>query len=218
MLGTATFLAIRSSHASNRGPMTDLLDQARALLTDLHAPELTAFLKEWPVASEPRTVPASSVPVLSWLPNIQRSAPAFSAPLVNTLVGTAASLAWRRSYSPAAVGAQFYENYGWTEFAGLTGPTPSKRLACGVLLLGPHVTYPPHRHEADEIYVPLAGTAAWKHGDEGWHERVPGSVIHHASYVPHAMQTGREPLLALYLWRSENLAQGSQLDPAPGPG
>jgi hypothetical protein len=218
LLGTATFLAIRSSHASNQAPMTDLLDQARALLTNLHAPELTPFLKEWPVASERRTVPASSVPVLSWLPNIQRSAPAFSAPLVNALVGTAASLAWRRSYSPAAVGAQFYENYGWTEFAGLTGPTPSKRLACGVLLLGPHVTYPPHRHEADEIYVPLAGTAAWKHGNEGWRERLPGIVIHHAPYVPHAMQTGQEPLLALYLWRSENLAQESRLDPAPGLG
>ena len=218
MLGTAAFLAIRSSHASNQAPITDLLDQARALLTDLHAPELTPFLKEWPVASERRTVPASSVPVLSWLPNIQRSAPAFSAPLVNTLVGATASLAWRRSYSPAAVGAQFYENYAWTEFAGLTGPMPSKRLACGVLLLGPNVTYPPHRHEADEIYVPLAGTAAWMHGNDGWRERLPGSVIHNGSYVPHAMQTGQEPLLALYLWRSENLAQQSRLDPAPGSG
>jgi len=218
MIGTATFVAIRSSHASNQEPMTDLLDQARALLTDLHASELTPFLKEWPASSERRTSPPSSVPVLSWLPNIQRSAAAFSAPLVDALVGAAPSLGWRRSYSPAAVGAQFYENYGWAEFAGLTGPTPSKRLACGVLLLGPHVTYPPHRHEADEIYVPLAGTAAWKHGNDGWRERLPGSVIHHAPYVPHAMQTGQEPLLALYLWRSENLAQESRLDPAPGPG
>jgi uncharacterized RmlC-like cupin family protein len=218
MLGTATLVAIRSSHASNQAPMTDLLDQARALLTDLHSPELTPFLKEWPASPERRTVPASSVPVLSWLPSIQRSPAGFSAPLVNTLAGAAGSLAWRRSYSPAAVGAQFYENYGWTEFAGLTGPAPSKRLACGVLLLGPHVTYPPHRHEADEIYVPLAGTAAWKHGNDGWRERVPGSVIHHPPYVPHAMQTGQEPLLALYLWRSDNLAQESRLDPPPAPG
>jgi quercetin dioxygenase-like cupin family protein len=156
--------------------------------------------------------------VLSWLGSIQRSAAAFSAPLVNTLVGAAASLAWRRSYSPAAVDAQFYENYGWTEFAGLNGPAPSNGLACGVLLLGPRVTYPPHRHEADEIYVPLAGTAAWEHGNDGWRERVPGSVIHHAPFVPHAMRTGEDPLLALYLWRSDNLAQQSRLDPAPGPG
>ena len=215
MLGTATLLAFRSSRASNPAPVVDLLEPARSLLTDLRAAELTPFLKEWPLPSERRTVPASSVPVLRWLPNIQRSSSTVTAPLVNALVGAAPSLAWRRSYSPAAVGAQFYENYGWTEFAGLTGPVPSKHLACGVLLLGPHVTYPPHRHEADEIYVPLAGTAAWKHGSDRWRERLPGSVIHHAPYVPHAMQTGREPLLALYLWRSENLDQQSRLDPAP---
>ena len=217
MLGTAALLAVRSSRATNQASVVGLLDQAHALLTDLHSRELMPFLKEWPSPSEWRSVAPSSVPVLRWLGRVQQSATVFSAPLVNALVPAAASLAWRRSYSPAAVDAQFYENYGWTEFAGLTGPVPSRRLACGVLLLGPHVTYPPHRHEADEIYVPLAGTAEWKHGDDGWRERLPGSVIHHAPYVPHAMRTGQEPLLALYLWHSENLAQESRLDPAPGP-
>ena len=215
VLGTAALLAVRASHASNQAPADDLLAQARVLLTDLHSPDLTPFLKEWPSPSQRRSVPSSSVPVLRWLPQIRQSAPTFSAALVTALVAAAASLAWRRSYTPAAVGAQFYENYGWTEFAGLTGPVPSKHLACGVLLLGPHVTYPPHRHEADEIYVPLAGTAGWKHGDDPWRERLPGSVIHHGRYEPHAMQTGGEPLLALYLWRSEHLDQGSRLDPAP---
>jgi hypothetical protein len=215
VLGTAALLAVRASHASNQAPADDLLAQARLLLTDLHSPDLTPFLKECPSPSQRRSVPSSSVPVLRWLPQIRQLAPTFSAPLVTALVAAAASLAWRRSYTPAAVGAQFYENYGWTEFAGLTGPVPSKHLACGVLLLGPHVTYPPHRHEADEIYVPLAGTAGWKHGDDPWRQRLPGSVIHHGRYEPHSMQTGEEPLLALYLWRSEHLDQGSRLDPAP---
>jgi Dimethlysulfonioproprionate lyase len=215
VLGIAALLTVRSSHAASQAQADDLFARARVLLTNLHAPELTPFLKEWPSPSERRSVPPSSVPVLRWLPHIQQSASTFSAPLVNALAAAAPSLAWRRSYSPAAVGAQFYENYGWTEFAGLTGPMPSKHLACGVLLLGPHVTYPPHRHEAEEIYVPLAGTAAWKHGTDRWRERLPGSVIHHARYEPHAMQTGREPMLALYLWRSENLDQKSRLDPPP---
>jgi hypothetical protein len=215
VLCTAALLAVRSSQASNQAPADDLLAQARVLLTDLHAHELTPFLKQWPSPSELRSVTPSSVPVLRWLPHIQQFASTFSAPLVHALAAAASSLAWRRSYSPAAVGAQFYENYGWTEFAGLSGPVPSKHLACGVLLLGPHVTYPPHRHEADEMYVPLAGTAAWKHGNDRWRERLPGSVIHHARYEPHAMRTGQEPLLALYLWRSENLDQQSRLDPAP---
>jgi hypothetical protein len=212
---TAALLTVRPSHASNQAPPDDLMAQARVLLMDLHARELTPFLEEWPSPSERRDVPPASVPVLRWLPRIQQSAPTFGAPLINALVEAALALAWRRSYSPDAVGAQFYENYGWTEFAGLTGPMPSKHLACGVLLLGPHVTYPPHRHEADEIYVPLAGTAAWRHGKDHWRERLPGTVIHHARHEAHAMRTGQEPLLALYLWRSENLDQGSRLDPAP---
>ena len=214
MLGTAALLAVRSSPALNQAPADDLLAQARVLLTNLHAHDLSPFLEEWPSASERRSVPPSSVPVLRWLPHVQQSASTLSVPLVNALVASATSLAWRRSYSLATAGAQFYENYGWTEFAGLTGPVPSKHLACGVLLLGPHVTYPPHRHEAEEIYVPLAGTAAWKHGNDRWRERLPGSVIHHARYESHAMQTGEEPLLALYLWRSENLGQKSRLDSA----
>jgi quercetin dioxygenase-like cupin family protein len=215
-LGAAALLAVRSSHASTQAPPDDLMAQARVLLTNLHARDLAPFLEEWPSASERRDVPPSSVPVLRWLAHIRQFAPTSAATLVKALVAAAPTLAWRRSYSPAAVGAQFYENYGWTEFAGLTGPMPSKHLACGVLLLGPHVTYPPHRHEADEIYVPLAGTAAWRHGTGPWRERVPGSVIHHARHEPHAMRTGQEPLLALYLWRSENLDQGSRLDAAPG--
>jgi hypothetical protein len=217
VLSTAALFTVRPARASNQAPPDDLLAQARVLLTDLHAGELKPFLEEWPSPSERRDVPPSSVPVLRWLPHIQQSASTFGAPLINALVAAAPSLAWRRSYSPAAVGAEFYENYGWTEFAGLSGPMPSNHLACGVLLLGPHVTYPAHRHEADEIYVPLAGTAKWRHGNEHWRERAPGSVIHHARHEPHAMQTGQEPLLALYLWRSESLAQESRLDPAPRP-
>jgi quercetin dioxygenase-like cupin family protein len=187
------------------------------LLKELHARELTSFLEEWPAHSTPRGVIPSSVPALRWLPGLHDAAPNFSIRLVDSVVSAAPLLAWRRSYSPVPVGAEFFDNYGWTELLGLTGPTASEHLACGVLLLGPHVTYPAHRHEAEEIYVPLAGTAAWRQGTGRWRERSPGEVIHHASHEPHAMRTGESPLLALYLWRSQNLAQQSQLDPAPSP-
>jgi len=58
----------------------------------------------------------------------------------------------------------------------------------------------------------LAGTASWQQGDGRWRERLPRTVIHHASHEPHAMRTGARALLALYLWRSANLHQKSQLD------
>ena len=195
-----------------------LLAQAHLLLTALHSPELTPFLNEWPHPSERRSSAPSAVPALRWLPQVKEAAPPFSAAFVDALAAAAPSLAWQRSYSPAAVGATFFDNYGWTEMIGLTGPTRSEHLACGVLLLGPHLIYPPHRHEAEEIYVPLSGTAEWRDGNDEWRERPPGSVIHHASYQPHAMRTAQAPMLALYLWRSDNLAQKSRLDPpAPAP-
>ena len=201
--------------ASNEPAPYELLVRAHSLLRDLHARQLKPFLREWPSPSQRRSVAPASVPALRWLPQIQQAAPIFSASLVDALVEAAPSLAWRRSYSAETAGAEFYENYGWTEFAGLTGPVPSEHLACGVLVLGPYTAYPSHRHEAEEIYVPLAGTARWKHGHDSWREEFPGTVIRHARHESHAMQTGAEPLLALYLWRSRNLAQSSHLEAPP---
>ena len=145
-------------------------------------------------------------------------APPFSAGFARDLAHAAPLLAWRRSYTVNEVGAGFFDNYGWSELLGLTGPVPSEHLACGVLLLGPRVTYPPHHHEADEIYVPLSGTAQWMHGDGAWTLQQPGSVIHHAPQERHAMRTAAQPLLALYLWRSDDLAQKSSLDSAGSDG
>ena len=81
-----------------------------------------------------------------------------------------------------------------------------------MLVLGPGITYPPHHHEAQEIYVPLSGVAEWRHGGLPFAQVQPGALIQHASNESHAMQTLAEPLVALYLWRSSDLAQKSQLD------
>jgi hypothetical protein len=232
LLAATALLAAHPSRALDRDPSVPtlgttpgaqppgdiLLAQAHALLSGRDSPDLTPFLNEWPHPSKRRSIVPSAVPALRWLPQVKEAAPPFSTSLVDALAAAAPSLAWQRSYSPAAVGATFFDNYGWTEMTGLTGATPSEHLACGVLLLGPHLTYPPHRHEAEEIYVPLSGTAEWRQGNDEWRERPPGSVIHHARYQPHAMRTGQAPMLALYLWRSDNLAQKSRLDPpAPDP-
>jgi hypothetical protein len=188
-----------------------LAADAKGLLGALLAPELATFLDDWPSSSQQRGVEPKSLPVLRWLPQARETAPLFSAPFINAVAAAAPKLEWRRSYSIAEVGAAFLENYGWTELMGREGPTRSEHLACGVLLLGPHVTYPPHWHEAEEIYVPLAGTAFWKCGGEGWRERQPGTVIHHARYESHAMRTGASALIALYLWRSSDLNPKSRL-------
>jgi quercetin dioxygenase-like cupin family protein len=205
----AAWLANPVRVLANSAPL-DVL--ARDLLERIHSPALRGFLSEWPEPSARRPSIPSSLPVLRHLPTLRANAPPFSAALVNALTAMAASLAWRRSYARPTVSTHFLENYGWTEFVGLTGPVASEHLACGVLCLGPDTTYPAHHHEAEEIYVPLSGIAAWKQGSHRWQEKTPGTVIHHLAQESHAMRTSISPLLALYLWRSDNLAQKSQLD------
>jgi hypothetical protein len=186
----------------------------KELLQALREPALGDFLAEWPHTAEPRAVTAFPLPVLRWLPQIAGDSEAFAVDLVAVVCRAAPSLAWRQTYTAKDLDRAFLDNYGWSEIVGLSGPFASERIACGFLLLGPSTHYPRHRHEAEEIYVPLRGTAAWQQGDSVWRDRPPGTAIRHASNEPHAMRTGQSPLLALYLWRSENLAQKARLDSA----
>ncbi len=189
----------------------NLIAQGQQLLAGLHSPLVAEYLALWPSAPLRAAPVPAAVPALRHLAGAANLAPAFSAAFAAALKTAASGLVWRRSYTPEVLGPDFWDNYGWTELVGPTGPAPSQRLACGLLLLGPAMTYPLHHHEAEEIYVPLSGTADWKLGGQPWQAAAPGSVIHHPSNQSHAMRTADAALLALYLWRSEYLAQKSQM-------
>jgi Dimethlysulfonioproprionate lyase len=185
---------------------------SKRLLETLQHPALVPFLADWPRTYQLRSVPAAGLPVVRWLAAVARDPAAFGGDVVAALCRAAPALAWRQSYSVKELDSAFLDNYGWTEILGLNGPVMSERLACGFLILGPSVHYPRHHHEAEEFYLPLSGTAAWQHGVAEWCDRPPGTAIHHASGDAHAMRTGTDPLLALYLWRSTNLAQKARLE------
>ncbi|HYM27830.1 MAG TPA: dimethylsulfonioproprionate lyase family protein [Steroidobacteraceae bacterium] len=193
-------------------PDGDLIECARQFLS-ADAPALArAFLDLWPPRHPRRAVAPRPIAAARWLALAARQSQAPAGSLLERLAGESGSLAWRQSYGTGDLEQTFFDNYGWVELIGPQGLAPSDRLACGVLVLGPHTLYPPHRHEAYEVYVPLAGTAEWQRGTEGWLIQAPGSAIEHASEVPHAMRTAAEPLVALYLWRGRDLAAGSRLD------
>lgn len=174
--------------------------------------QLAPFLGLWPeTGAVDRVLRPHGLPVLRWLPQAVAAAADGTQGLVARVAETAVFLSWGQTYTATDFGADFLANYGWTELIGLRGPIASEQLACGFLLLGPRVEYPLHRHEAEEVYVALTGNGRWRRGDEGWQVRPAGSIIHHAPWQPHAMQTGAEPLLALYLWRGGNLVQKSEI-------
>jgi quercetin dioxygenase-like cupin family protein len=198
----------------------NIAERIEVLLHSLRQPaiaqDVAPFLEDWPQAYLPRAVTPSHLPVLSWLPEIGRDRAAFGIDLVTAVCRAAQSMAWRQTYSTQDADAAFLDNYGWSEILGASGPLGAERIACGFLILGPSTHYPRHRHEAEELYVPLSGTAGWQQGDAPWREQSPGTAIHHARDEPHAMRTGAQALLALYLWRSADLKQKARLDAAAG--
>src|SRR5690606_24414945 len=112
----------------------------------------------------------------------------------------------------------FLDAYGYFVLAGPADGPPAfvecPGLACGLLLLGPGTLYPPHRHPAAELYLPLTGDGEWQEGDSAWRRVPAGAVIHHASGVVHAMRAAAAPLLAAYLWMGD-LATYARLTPPP---
>jgi hypothetical protein len=215
------------------GALAGLAREARRLLCSLDEPLLAPFLADWPGhvwpdLPGPRAVASGSparasdsrfpdvdsdsmLPVLRCLSDFAADESGFGASLVAGLCRNRHLLIWWQTYAAGEVCDAFLRNYGYTEIVGMNS-IAGGRIACGFLVMGPSTLYPRHRHEAEEIYIPLRGTARWQQRDAVWRERRPGTVILHTSDEPHAMQTGVEPLLALYVWRGVQLNQKARLD------
>ena len=107
-------------------------------------------------------------------------------------------LAWAQNprYNAANMGAAFMDNYAWSGL-GLTG---SEKMAFGVLLLGPGVTYPPTSYESEGVFLVIGGSPEWKTGDAPWVRVEPGAVICRPYGGSEGKRPGDQPMLALYAW------------------
>ncbi|HEY3686284.1 MAG TPA: dimethylsulfonioproprionate lyase family protein [Streptosporangiaceae bacterium] len=212
--------------------MTDPLHHlVNALAARLDAAALTAHATDLRAAAHapggpgPEPVSArAALPVLGHLPEAMRIAGGGAAADLAAALDPLLPLV-RWGQSPAYVAdppnAAFLAGYGHATLLG--SPTahpvavdPSARVAFGLLLLGPGVHYPAHRHPADEVYLPLT-PARWSTGTGADAVRPPGTPLHHPPGHPHAMRTGATPLLALYIWRGDT-ATPARLDPPDEPG
>lgn len=177
-------------------------------------PAVRPFLDEIDWAMPERRLMPHTLPCLTWLDAAAANGGAGERAMAELLAAVAAELRWGQTYSAADFGPTFVERYGWTEIFGTRGHFSNERVAGGFLVLGPHIHYPDHHHVAEELYVPLTGGTEWRKGDGPFALQPAGTVIHHPSEINHAMRTGEEPLLALYLWRGGPLDQRSTIAPA----
>ncbi|SFO91122.1 Dimethlysulfonioproprionate lyase [Mesorhizobium sp. NFR06] len=158
-----------------------------------------------------RSLEPRALGCLGHLDRIAELASADTKPLAQFVADHRAALRWGQTYTAADFGQGFVDNYGWLEVFGTRGHFVNEEVAAGLLILGPDIVYPDHHHIAEEIYIALTGGTEWRMGEGSFHTRDAGEIIHHASNVSHAMRTGTEPLMALYLWRGGPLAQKSTI-------
>jgi quercetin dioxygenase-like cupin family protein len=131
--------------------------------------------------------------------------------LMSLYVKERASRYWEQSYTAAekAVGADMLAGYGYTEIVGKRGPYLSERIRAGVGVFAAGVDYPAHRHQAEEIYVVLAGSGVFRLGENPPEEQTAGAVVHITSQLVHRITMGAEPLVIFYLWRGGDLREKS---------
>jgi quercetin dioxygenase-like cupin family protein len=130
-----------------------------------------------------------------------RSGP--EAALAGALSELVAAVAWTYSYPPRPGQRDLSAAVAFSQILGPGGLRPSDRLRLGLTLIAPGTHYPPHAHPAIETYLVIAGRARWSLGEAAAAERPPGALILHPSGIAHAMQTGAEPLLAIWSWRGD---------------
>ena len=188
-----------------------LVDALRNML-EAAGPEALPFLRDWPRELIARPQAARSLPVVAALEGLKRYAAPGTRALVKSVAALAHDLDWRQTYTSADFGERFLQNYGWSEWIGRRGAFESEQIACGVLLIGRDTEYPAHSHEAEELYLPLAGHAWWRAARCDCRLRPPGQWIHHPSWTAHALRTEGEPLLAAYVWRAGDLTAKSRID------
>jgi hypothetical protein len=186
-----------------------LLDGFRAYLASRASDTVSRFTEgfDWDMAV--RDVPPKSLPVVGHLGKAAMMAGGGEGLLLSALAAQAETLAWGQTYNTGDFSQAFLDGYGWVELFGERGVFASHDMAGGFLMLGPDIHYPDHHHVAQEIYVPLTDGSLWSKDGGAFQPRQPGEIIHHPSDIRHAMRTGDEPLVALYLWRGGPLAQKS---------
>ncbi|MEM7684122.1 MAG: dimethylsulfonioproprionate lyase family protein [Pseudomonadota bacterium] len=115
-------------------------------------------------------------------------------------------LCWRRTYSEAdGFPAAFLTRYGWFDLAGPDGPYGAEGLRIMIGYWGDGLFYPDHSHEQEEHYLVLAGSAWFRLGDEPLRRVDAGEVFHTPPGTVHAAEMRDEPLMALAIWRAQDL-------------
>ncbi|MCY4050115.1 MAG: dimethylsulfonioproprionate lyase family protein [Gammaproteobacteria bacterium] len=135
--------------------------------------------------------------------------------LLSLVINYRECLFWEQTYTKAdgVVGDALLSGYAFAEISGQQGPFISNQLRTGVGVWAPHVEYPLHWHDAEEIYWILSGSVRFQVGrDRPKLLKNTGEIIYISSSVPHSFETSDESVVMFYLWQGGDLRQVSTFE------
>lgn len=202
--------------AAQRAADQALLDAVRGFARTHPAKDIDRFLPalcaepdSWQMV-EPSDLPASKTLAAAG----SRTDPATHA-IWSAFADAQACSRWEQSYTKAdgLVGDDMLNGYGFIEIIGKRGPFLSTQVRSGIGVWGPNITYPRHRHQAEEIYVGIAGAADFTLGVGGHTETrraAAGDAVYVAPQQPHGFVTTDELFVVFYIWQAGDMREVSK--------
>ncbi|WP_170402997.1 dimethylsulfonioproprionate lyase family protein [Ruegeria arenilitoris] len=190
--------------------LDDVLEAARQL-HQAH-PDLSAF-GAWPTDLTATQLQSSPIPAVDLVRNFDAGGSETTKTLSDAIKAAAHLAHWKLTYTEDEVGADFLNRYGYYELFGPTGHFHSTQLRGYVAYWGAGLHYDWHSHQAEELYLTLAGGAVFRvAGDDSFVG--PNQTRHHESWQSHAMTTTDQPILTFVLWRGEGMDDLPRMDAA----
>lgn len=190
--------------------LDDVLMAARRL--HQNHPDLAGF-GGWPTDLSRTDLQPAQIPATRLVSKFGLSGTPETQALVTAIAATAEQAHWKLTYSESEVGADFLSRYGYYELFGPSGHFHSTQLRGYVAYWGAGLQYDWHSHQAEELYLTLAGEACFK--VEGNAQLVgPGQTRQHESWQSHAMTTSDHSILTFVLWRGDGMDELPRMDAA----
>lgn len=199
--------------AADRQADQRLLDTMLTFVAESRSPEVRLFrddMAEWGTdwaGVAPQHLPASEI-----LPRTLDLASPETLGLLAAFARERSSRKWEQSYTKAdgVVGDDMLKGYGFAELIGKLGPFLSTRVRAGIGVWGPGIQYPPHRHQPEEVYLVLGGSAEFHLDGHAPRRCRAGDAVHVTPMLTHGFQTLSEPMAVFYIWRAGDLRETSQ--------
>lgn len=149
----------------------------------------------------PADVEPNLLPVVRHLDAVGPSGDAAIDAVLEGFVRLGPALPWHRTAGYLDVLSRDYlDNYGYVQLLGPNSIVEHATVRVGIGLWGPHLHYPAHKHEAEELYHVLAGEPSFSSGDGNARATRPGDAVHHAPWQEHSQDFGPTPTVLLYCW------------------